>query len=150
MNLKKIYYFFIVLILCFTSTICIIEIPLKSIEVKEVIKYNDIKIKKEEDSKDNFNQISFIDEGSTKISPSRLFLATIKISSSEQSFNLVLDTGSPYLWVAKQGSKNKAEKKTISNYFEPTSNSVNTNSPLKWNMEQEVVVVLIIKILLNI
>ena len=43
----------------------------------------------------------------------------------------MLDTGSPYLWVAKQGSKNKAEKKTISNYFEPTSNSVNTNSPFK-------------------
>ena len=133
MNLKKIYYFFIVLILCFTSTICIIEIPLKSIEVKEVIKYNDIKIKKEEDSKENnnFNQISLIDEGSTKISPSRLFLATIKISSSDQSFNLVLDTGSPYLWVPKKGSKDKTGKKTISNYFEPTSNSINTNSPFK-------------------
>ena len=132
MNLKKIYHFFIFLILCFTSTSCLIEIPLKSIEVKDVIKYSDITIKKEEDSKDNnFNQISFIDEGSTKISPSRLYLATIKISSNEQPFNLVLDTGSPYLWVAKQGSKNKGEKKTISNYFEPTSNSVNTNTPFK-------------------
>ena len=107
MNLKKIYHFFIFLILCFTSTSCLIEIPLKSIEVKDVIKYSDITIKKEEDSKDNnFNQISFIDEGSTKISPSRLFIATIKISSNEQSFNLMLDISSPYLWVAKQGSKN--------------------------------------------
>jgi hypothetical protein len=130
MNLKKINNFFIFLILCFTSISCIIEIPLKSIEVKDVIKYNDIKIKKEEDSKENnnFNQISLIDEGSTKISPSRLFLATIKISSNEQEFNLVLDTGSSYLWVPKKDSNDKTK---IAHHFVPTSNSVNTNAPFK-------------------
>jgi len=132
MNLKKKNNFLIFLILFFTSTSCIIEIPLKSIEVKDVIKYKDIKIKgvEEEDLKESndFNKISLIDEGSTKISPSRLFLATIKISSNEQQFNLVLDTGSSYLWVPKKGS---SDKTAISHHFEPTSNSINTNTPFK-------------------
>ena len=131
MNLKKKNIFLIFLMLCFTITSSIIEIPLKSIEVKDVIKYKDIKIKEvEEEPKENnnFNQISLIDEGSTKISPSRLFLATIKISSNEQEFNLVLDTGSSYLWVPKKDSNDKTK---IAHHFVPTSNSVNTNTPFK-------------------
>jgi hypothetical protein len=130
MNIIRNKNFLILLILCFTSICCIIEIPLKSIEIKDVAKYKDIKMKEVEDSKENnnYNQISLIDEGSTKISPSRLYLATIKISSNEQPFNLVLDTGSPYLWVPKTGSSDKTK---ISHHFEPTSSSVNTNSPFK-------------------
>jgi hypothetical protein len=131
MNLKKKNIFLIFLMLCFTITSSIIEIPLKSIEVKDVIKYKDIIIKEvEEEPKENnnFNQISLIDEGSTKISPSRLFLATIKISSNEQEFNLVLDTGSSYLWVPKKDSNDKTK---IAHHFVPTSNSVNTNTPFK-------------------
>jgi len=123
--------FLIFLILYFTSVGCIIEIPLKSIEVKDVIKYKDIKIKEVEDSIENneFNQISLIDEGSTIISPSRLFLASIKVSQNDQPFNLVLDTGSAYLWVPQKGSNDKS--KTISHHFEPTSSSSNTGASFK-------------------
>jgi len=123
--------FLIFLILYFTSIGCIIEIPLKSIEVKDVIKYKDIKIKEVEDSIENneFNQISLIDERSTIISPSRLFLASIKVRNNDQPLNLVLDTGSPYLWVPQKDSNDKT--KTISHHFEPTSSSTNTGTPFK-------------------
>ena len=75
---------------------CLLEIPLKPKNIKGVPKYR-IKIiePKEYSGIDSMNQtILSNNEGKKKLNANILFLANVKIGSNEQSFNLILDTGS--------------------------------------------------------
>ena len=98
---------------------CLLEIPLKPIKVKGVAKY-DIKVKDIEEDYEIYNMNKTIlanKEGNAELNYNQLFLANVKIGSLDQSFNLILDTGSYILWVAKVGS---IDQHKIYNHYEPT------------------------------
>ena len=109
---------------------CLIEIPLKAVKVKGVAKY-DIKVKEiEEDYEiNNMNKTILANkEGDTSLNGNQLFLANVKIGSKDQSFNLVLDTGSYILWVAQVGSEDQHQ---INHHYDPTG------TPSKDSFEQK-------------
>ena len=56
-----------------------------------------------------------------------LFTTNVKIGSNKQEFNLILDTGSYYTWVAKEGSK---DVKTINHHFNPSSSNTCVKTPI--------------------
>ena len=113
---------------------CLLEIPLKPKNIKGVPKYR-IKIiePKEYSGIDSMNQtILSNNEGKTKLNANILFLANVKIGSNEQSFNLILDTGSYILWVPLKDSDDKYR---ISHHYNPTKSS--TSVELNEYFEQE-------------
>ena len=125
MENKKInsHIFLILLILSFISlNKCLLEIPLKPLKVKGIVKYRNIKIKepKEYTEEHIINETLLISEGKAILNEDLLFLINIKIGSNNQEFNLVLDTGFDNLWVAKLGSKDKYKLK---NHYDPTKSS---------------------------
>ena len=114
--------------------ICLVEIPLKPKNIKGVPKYG-IKIMepKEYSGIDTMNQTVLANnEGKTKLNENILFLANVKIGSNEQSFNLILDTGSYILWVP---IKDSHDKHRISHHYNPTKSS--TSVELDQYFEEE-------------
>ena len=103
---------------------CIIEIPIKIVEVNNI--GNNKYIQKEE-TKEYQKIISLKDEteGSVLLNSAAIFVATVKIGSNNQQFNLALDTGSPDLWVAKEGS---IDTYTINNHFNPSESLTCVNT----------------------
>lgn len=82
----------------------IIEIPLKSIQVKGVLKYDKFKIPEPADdfpNENNFDNPIYIEQGNSIVNTDELFIATVKIGSNQQPFNFLLDTGSLIAWVPK-------------------------------------------------
>ena len=104
---------------------CLLEIPLKPLKIKGEPKYR-IKIKEPQEYSDiNYiNKTILINEGVSTLNDNILFLANIKIGSDEQTFNLVLDTGSFLLWVPIINSNDKYK---ITNHYNPST----TNSETK-------------------
>lgn len=116
--IKKIYLFIVLSFIPLTN--CVIEIPLKTVKAKGIPKFKNITIQEPLDySKiDNLNKAIILnEEGEMEYNANRLFLATIKIGSNNQQFNLVLDTGSYILWVPKLGSD---DKYSIKNHYNPS------------------------------
>ena len=120
---------YLLLFIIFTTlssfTECIIEIPLKIIRKRNPNqKYKNTTIKSEPSISDFSNPLdffkSFSESGEYEINDNLLFLATVKIGSDSQSFNLVLDTGSSILWVAQKGSKDTG---TINRHFNPSTST---------------------------
>ena len=122
----------LVLILSFISlNNCLLEIPLKTIKVKGVAKY-DIKVKEiEEDYEINNKNKTILanKEGNVELNGNLLFLANVKIGSKDQSFNLILDTGSYILWVAKVGS---TDENKINNHYDPTGTKLSDSFEQKY------------------
>ena len=113
---------------------CLVEIPIKPKNIKGVPKYG-IKIMepKEYSWIDTMNQTVLANnEGKTKLNENILFLANVKIGSNEQSFNLVLDTGSYILWVPIKGSD---DKHRISHHYNPDKST--TSIELDESFEEE-------------
>ena len=128
--LKKCFIYFILLISSSSLTTCLIEIPLKTVKVKNRIqKYQNI-IPKLKPTKEVFNNFSnylkiFSESGEYKINNETLFLAPITIGSNSQSFNLILDTGSDVLWVAQTNSKDTG---IIKRHYNSSSSSTSTKT----------------------
>ena len=113
---------------------CLLEIPLKPTNIKRVPKYR-IKLiePKEYSGIDNMNQtILANNEGKTKLNSNILFLANVKIGSNEQTFNLVLDTGSFLLWVP---IINSDDKYSITHHYNPST--TNSESKTKETFKQQ-------------
>ena len=125
---KIIFNFLFIFLLYLSESKCILEIPLKSIRNKNVDEYKDFNMIKQGKNIVSNNFLFFYEEGNAYISQNLLFLATIKIGSNSQIFNLLLDTGSQMLWVAKKGCEGK---NNIINFFDPltsyTSQDTNKN-----------------------
>ena len=128
--LKKCFIYFILLISSSSLTTCLIEIPLKTVKVKNPIqKYQNI-IPKLKPTKEVFNNFSnylkiFSESGEYTINNETLFLAPITIGSNSQSFNLILDTGSDVLWVAQTNSKDAG---IIKRHYNSSSSSTSTKT----------------------
>ena len=105
--------YFLVIILFFQITNCLIEIPIEIITTINIQNNN---------KKNTNNPLIFMEEGVTKINTNNLFLANIKIGSNSQIFRLVLDTGSSLTWVADTNIKIDGENK-VENKFDPYSSS---------------------------
>ena len=95
----NIYIFFLNLFL-FNS---ILEIPLQPLKVKGIPKYKNISILEPGKKLILKDKIILIEEGDSIVNNDLLFLAKVKIGSSSQIFNLILDTGSNIFWVAQNG-----------------------------------------------
>ena len=119
-------YLYLFLVLSFISLInCIIEIPLKPIQVKGFTKYSGINfngpIKINCTNCKFLNKTSIlIDEGNWFINNNFLFVAKVQIGSKSQEFRLILDTGSYIIWVP---GKNSIDSYKMKNKFDPYSST---------------------------
>ena len=131
-SIKNIQIYLYIFLLNFFFSNSILEIPIQTIKVKDVPKYQNIsKIKQGQKILIN-NQVFYYEEGDTVISYDLLFLANIKIGSNSQEFNLILDTGSNLLWVAIQGCSGDHK---ISNFFIPSDSKTCTPTGDHFTME---------------
>ena len=104
-----------------SSNNCFIEIPIKPIKIKDIqknkiknkasLKYSGIK---------NLNKTLYIIEEQTILNSDLMFLASIKLGSNNQTFKLLLDTGSYISWVAKNGSNDYYK---INNHYYPSKSN---------------------------
>ena len=125
--ISKYNFLFFLLFLCIICFVdCIIEIPIKIIGVNnnEEDKYN---INKNITEYHKTIELKEVNEGSLLLlGTSFLFIATIKIGSNNQQFNVILDTGSSELWVANIDSfDNNAQ---IPNHFNTSDSSTCVNT----------------------
>ena len=124
-SIQNISIYSFLLLLNFFYSISILEVPLKTIKVKNIPKYRNItKIESRKKIMLN-NTILFHEEGDSIISNDLLFLANIKVGSNHQEFNLVLDTGSSILWVAKYGCTGE---NAITHFFNPSASSTSKST----------------------
>ena len=121
---------FIMLLSYFTFTNCLLKIPFKAIKINRNSKKIPLR-----DSKPNseyekdFRTLASIDYdyGLITLNKNYLFVTDLEIGTPEQSFNLILDTMTNVLWVARRSS----DADGISNFYSPSSSSTskNTNKP---------------------
>ena len=110
----------------------LLEIPFQAIEIRDTqgYKYFQFKENFENQTIYKLNEVYATREGPIQIGRTNLvFLANIKIGSNEQNFNLVLDTGSVYLWVAKEGSSDLYD---INNHYNPSDSSTSYKTNKKF------------------
>ena len=125
-SLKRLNYIFISLIASLSLTNCIIEIPLKIAEVKNVPKYREIPLKSDDSTNNDTSPIPldyikiFNEEGKIIINNYFAFITPFKIGSNNQVFNLLIDTGSDKLWIPRKGYANES---IFKNQFDPYSSS---------------------------
>jgi len=117
-SLKRIYINIYIYLLNLFLFNCILEIPLQPLKVKGIPKYKNISILEPGKKSILKDKIILIEEGDSIINNNLLFLTTVKIGTTSQSFNLILDTGSNVFWVAKDGCSGSHE---IKNFFDPSS-----------------------------
>ena len=121
----SIYLYIFIINTSFISSL--IEIPLYPTRVKGIPKYENISMMEQYYPNEN-DSISFaVAKGNTFLNSDILFIAKIKLGSRRQIFNLLLDTGSSILWVAREPSDNI----DIQNKFNPSysTTSQNTGEP---------------------
>ena len=125
-NYINLYIFFLNLFLCNN----LLEIPLKPLKIKGIPKYKNISLIEPGKNIIIKNNTILQEEGDSIVNNELLFLANIKIGSQSQGFNLILDTGSNLLWVAKNGCSGRHN---ITNFFNPSSSSTcrSTNQPFE-------------------
>ena len=137
-RLKLIYYSTIFFAFIFISPIlCIIELPIQAINVPNIPKYNNIKLdinipmnieKILQKNQNNTNYTSnlkiFVETGDAQIIKSFLLTIKVKIGSSNQEFNLILDTGSLITWVP---AKNSSDVFPIEHHYDPYKSSTSKN-----------------------
>ena len=102
------------------------EIPLQTVPVKGVPKYK--YLLNEDPDIEKYSDTNFVmkAEGQSFFNVNRLFLAPIKVGSNNQPFTLLLDTGSPLLWVPKVGSQDSYP--TITHHYNPSTSTTSKNT----------------------
>jgi hypothetical protein len=131
-NFLKRHICLIIIILLFSDSLSILEIPLSRVQVEGVSKYGNIKLKRMKiPGKNESNQVILMDEGDVQINTDYLMVGTIKIGSNSQKFNLIFDTGSDLLWIPKLGSRDDC---TIKNHFNPSISTTSSNTGLHYQI----------------
>ena len=127
---KKIYYSLYLFFSIISLSNCVLEIPLKPMVVKGIPKYKNITRVEPEKNLVYNNSTMLYEEGNSFINSEHLFVSTIKIGSNSQTFNLIMDTGSPVLWVAQPNCKGTHK---ITRFFNPSASSTarGTTQPMK-------------------
>ena len=118
---NNIYFFIYIFLINLSFICCVIEIPLQAIKVKGIPKYQNFTIIEPVSPLNEKNGTFYHQEWNAEINSELIFFASIKIGSNSQPFNLLLDTGSNYLWVAKIGCT-KCSKK-IRRFYNPSSST---------------------------
>ena len=120
------------LINIFQNVLCLLEFPLTVInstiipKYKEIILDNEIPsyIKEILDKNKNISKSKnikiFTESSKIKLISNNLFIAKIKLGSSEQEFNLILDTGSSMTWVPMLNSKDLYR---IQHHYDPKNST---------------------------
>ena len=137
-KLKKIYIPTIFILYSYLSPILsILEFPIKAINIPNIPKYNNIildtkippyienilKCNKNNSTYKNNIKV-FAESGDTKIITSSLLSIKVEIGSSNQEFNLILDTGSSITWVPLKKSKDNFP---IEHHYDPSISSTCKN-----------------------
>ena len=127
------YLFFIFIVISFTN--CIIEIPIQAIKVNGGWKHKNIMPEEPDENSIHLkNKTILMSEGDAILNTNYLFIGTVKIGSQGQQFNLILDTGSYIVWVAKYGS---IDEYKIVNHFYPTSSTTCTATGNEFEQKYE-------------
>ena len=121
-KLNNIYLCLYIFLINLSLTLCIIEIPLQSMKVKGIPKYQNLTIILPGSPLIEKNGIFYYEEGNSEINSELIFFASIKIGSNSQPFNLLLDTGSNVLWVTHSNCGKKCSS-TITRYYNPDSST---------------------------
>ena len=114
--------------------LCLIEIPIKIINPSNIPKYKGIKLNPEIPShiqnninnynykiKNNQKNLKFLsEEGDIELISTYLLMIKVKIGSSNQEFNLILDTGSTITWIPIINSK---DLYPIKHHYNPSNSS---------------------------
>lgn len=135
-NMKSIIAF--VLILYFSFSNCLLKIPLKGIKIQRDSKKNKIKIKRPiYESKKTSRSLSTLDydEGTITLNNNYLFLTNLKIGTPEQSFNLILDSLTSILWVARRSSNANG----IKNFYSPSSSTTSQDTRISFSLDNNLV-----------
>lgn len=130
--MKILYIILHIQLFCFSFIKCILEIPLKPLKIQGIPKYKNITVSEPYENYKSSNNYSFYEHGNSYINGNLLFLATIKLGSNKKEFNLLLDTGSPVFWVAKNGVTGK---NYITNFFNPSSSTTCNKTTIELNMK---------------
>ena len=115
---------------------CIIEFPLTYKNIKGASKKNIIKPKKSYSEPSNsfrlLETISY-EEGPLTLNDHYYFLAPVTIGSNNEKFNLILETGSNFLWVVQGRTRSSSIR--VSRSYNPSSSksSKNTGEPFQIN-----------------
>ena len=130
-SFKRIYINIIIFLSNFFLLNSILEIPLQPLKIKGIPKYKNISLIEPGKKIIIKNNILLQEEGDSIINNELLFLANVKIGSNSQGFNLILDTGSYLLWVARYGCSGSHK---ISNFFNPSTSSTCKNTGQTFQM----------------
>ena len=128
---KRIYINIIIFLSNFFLLNSILEIPLQPLKIKGIPKYKNVSLIEPGKKIIIKNNILLQEEGDSIINNELLFLANVKIGSNSQGFNLILDTGSYLLWVARYGCSGSHK---ISNFFNPSTSSTCKNTGQTFQM----------------
>ena len=107
----------------------LIEIPLAYKNIKDVSEKKIIKAKKlfsEPSSYFRLGKTISYDEETLTLNDDYYFLATVKIGSKEEKFNLILETGSTNLWVVQGRARSPSLR--VSRSYDPNSSTSAKNT----------------------
>lgn len=128
-NIKnEIFFISFVILSYFAFTNCLIRIPVKGIKTKEDSKNN--KVKNKEKSFRALETLNY-DVGPVTIDENYKFLTNIEIGSNKQKLNLILDTTTDILWVARRSS----EADQINNFYRPSESETSRELREKFTLE---------------
>ena len=127
-NIKnEIFFISFVILSYFAFTNCLIRIPIKGVKTKEDSKNN--KVKNKEKSLRALETMDY-DVGPVTLDENYKFLTNIEIGSNKQKLNLILDTTTDILWVARQQS-NAGQ---INNYYRPSGSDTSKDTREKFTL----------------
>ena len=110
-----------------------LEIPVKSIRVKGMPKYSDIAFEDPEfDDNQDDDIILRSSEGQAFFNANGLYLASLRLGSNQQPFNLLLDTGSPLIWVSVVGS---SDAYPLIHHYDPRISTTSKNTLVPFNIK---------------
>ena len=118
----------------FAFTNCLLKIPFKAIKIKGDSKKIPIKnLKPISESEKDFRTLSSIDYdfGLITLNKNYLFLTELEIGTPEQKFNLLLDTLTNILWVARSSSNAEG----IENFYSTRSSSTKKDTGETLNLD---------------
>jgi hypothetical protein len=128
-NIKnEIFFISFVILSYFAFTNCLIRIPIKGVKTKEDSKNN--KVKNKEKSFRALETMDY-DVGPVTIDENYKFLTNIEIGSNKQKLNLILDTTTDILWVARRQS----DADQINHYYRPSESETKEDTGEEFTLE---------------
>ena len=129
-NIKNKIHFISLILLSYLALInCLVELPLTYKKIKELSKKNISRDKKSYSEPSKYfrlGETTSYEDAPLTLNDQNYFLATVKIGSNEEKFNLILETGSNNLWVSQR--RIRSSQITMSRSYNPSSSTTSQNT----------------------